>query len=62
MSKDKGKGQAYDLGSSGSVVCYVSEDRRRLLIAFDVDERGFTKTGVNGFIEVLKKVRKDMVR
>lgn len=60
MGKDKG--ETFDLGKSGSIVCYVSDDKKRLLIAFDIDERGFTKTGLNGFIEALKKVRQEMVR
>jgi hypothetical protein len=56
------KGKEFDLGKSGVVTLYVSEDKKRLLIGFDVDEKGLTKTGVNGFIDALKKVRETMVR
>jgi len=59
---DKASGKEYDLGRSGSVTLYLSDDRKRLLIAFDIDERGFSKTGLNGFIEALKKVRDKMER
>jgi hypothetical protein len=52
----------YDLGRSGSIVCHVSEDGMRLLIEFDVDKEGLSKTGVNGLIEALKKIREKMVR
>lgn len=58
----KGKGKEVELGKDGTVTCHLSEDRKRLLLSFDVDERGFTKTGLNGFIEMLKKVREKMVR
>jgi len=33
-----------------------------LLIEFDVDEQGLTKTGVNGLIDALKALREKMVR
>ena len=52
----------YDLGKSGRIVCHVSEDGKRLLIEFDVDKEGLNKTGVNGLIEALKKIREKMVR
>jgi hypothetical protein len=52
----------FDLGKSGSITCHLSEDARRLLIEFDVDREGLTKTGVNGLIDALKKVREKMVR
>ncbi len=52
----------YDLGRSGRIVCHVSEDGKRLLIEFDVDKEGLSKTGVNGLIEALKKIREKMVR
>ncbi len=59
---DKASGKEYDLGRNGKVTFYLSEDKQRLLIGFDIDERGFTKTGLNGFIDALKKVREKMVR
>ena len=52
----------FDLGKSGTITCHVSEDAKRLLIDFDVDKTGLTKTGVNGLIDALKKIREKMVR
>jgi hypothetical protein len=52
----------FDLGKSGTITCHVSEDAKRLLIDFDVDKAGLTKTGVNGLIDALKKIREKMVR
>ena len=51
-----------DLGSCGSVTLLVSEDRRRLLIEFDTQPEGFDKSGLNGFIDALKKIREKMDR
>ena len=58
----EGKKKKYDLGRSGSIVCHLSNDAKRLLIEFDVDKEGLTKTGVNGLIDALKKVRDKMTR
>jgi len=55
-------GKKFDLGKSGNITCHLSEDAKRLLIEFDVDKEGLTKTGVNGLIDALKKVREKMVR
>jgi hypothetical protein len=52
----------FDLGRNGSITCYVSEDGKRLLIEFDVEKEGLTKTGLNGLIDALKKMREKMVR
>ena len=52
----------FDLGKSGTITCYISADAKRLLIEFDVDKQGLTKTGVNGLIDALKKVRESMKR
>jgi len=52
----------FDLGKSGTITCHVSEDSKRLLIEFDIDKTGLTKTGVNGLIDALKKIREKMVR
>jgi hypothetical protein len=52
----------FDLGESGNITCYVSDDGKRLLIEFDVEKKGLTKTGVNGLIDALKKVRESMIR
>lgn len=59
---EKATGKEYDLGRSGKVTFFLSDDKKRLLIAFDVDERGLSKTGVNGFIDALKKMRDKMDR
>jgi hypothetical protein len=58
----EGKTKKFDLGKNGSIVCHVSEDAKRLLIEFDVEKEGLTKTGVNGLIDALKKIRDKMVR
>ena len=59
MSSTKKK---FDLGKSGTITCHVSDDAKRLLIDFNVDKTGLTKTGVNGLIDALKSIRKDMQR
>jgi len=59
---DAPAGKKVDLGKCGSVTLYLSEDRKRLLIGFDVEPEGFDKTGVNGFIDALKKIRDKMKR
>ena len=51
----EGKKKKYDLGRSGSIVCHLSDDAKRLLIEFDVDKDGLSKTGVNGLIDALIK-------
>jgi len=56
------KKATFYLGKDGEVTCHVSEDARRLLIEFDVDKEGLTKTGVNGLIDALIKIRDMMVR
>jgi hypothetical protein len=65
-SKDKGAKEALekaiDLGSCGSVTLHVSPDRKRLLIEFATEPEGFDKSGLNGFIDALEKVRKKMDR
>jgi hypothetical protein len=57
-----GKRKNYDLGSSGTITFHVSEDAKRLLIEFDVEKEGLTKTGVNGLIDALEEIRKKMSR
>ena len=56
------KKKEFDLGRDGSITCHLSDDAKRLLIEFDVDKEGLTKTGVNGLIDALKKVRDKMSR
>lgn len=51
-----------DLGRCGAVTLHVSPDRKRLLISFDVAPDGFDKSGLNGFIDALRKVREKMDR
>ena len=57
-----GKKKKYDLGKSGVITCYLSEDAKRLLIEFDTDKEVLSKTGVNGLIDALKDIREKMVR
>jgi hypothetical protein len=57
-----GKQKKFDLGKNGTITFHVSDDARRLLIEFDVEKEGLTKTGVNGLIDALKKIREKMVR
>ena len=47
----------FDLGRSGKVIAHVSDDEKRLLLEFDVDQRGLNKTGVNSLIEMLNTTR-----
>jgi hypothetical protein len=56
------KKETIDLGRSGAVSLHVSEDDKRLLIEFDTDPLGLTKSGVNGLIDALKSIRKEMKR
>ena len=56
------KKMKFDLGRDGTIKLYLSENAKRLLIAFDVDKEGLSKAGVNGLIDALKKVRDKMER
>ena len=58
----EGRSKKFDLGKDATIVCHVSEDAKRLLIEFDVDREGLTKSQVNGLIDALKKIRDKMVR
>jgi hypothetical protein len=51
-----------DLGRCGAVTLHLSADRKRLLLEFETEPDGFDKSGLNGFIEALKKVRDRMER
>jgi hypothetical protein len=51
-----------DLGRCGPVKIHVSKDRKRLLLEFETEPEGLDKSGLNGFIDALKKVREDMDR
>jgi hypothetical protein len=57
-----GTKKQFDLGKSGSVTCHVSKNAKRLLIEFNVDKDGLTKTALNGLIDALKEIREKMVR
>ena len=57
-----GRKKKFDLGRDGVITCHLSEDEKRLLIEFDVDKDGLTKTGVNGLIDALKNIREKMIR
>jgi hypothetical protein len=51
-----------DLGRCGEVTLHVSKGGKRLLLEFDTEPEGLDKTGLNSFIEALKKVRERMER
>ena len=51
-----------DLGRCGEVTLLLDADHKHLLIEFEVAPEGFDKTGLNAFIDALKKVREKMER
>jgi hypothetical protein len=51
-----------DLGRCGDVTLHVSKDDKRLLLEFDTVPEGLDKSGLNAFIDALKKVREKMQR
>jgi hypothetical protein len=51
-----------DLGRCGAVTLHVSADRKRLLLEFETEPEGFDKSGLNTFIDSLKKIRDRMER
>jgi hypothetical protein len=51
-----------DLGRCGAVILHVSENRKRLLLEFETEPDGFDKSGLNAFIDALKKIRDRMER
>jgi hypothetical protein len=54
---------ALDLGHrSGSATLRLAADRKRLQIELAVDAKGLDKTGVNGLVDALKKLRDKMDR
>ncbi len=54
--------KAVDLGRCGGVILHVSADRKRLLLEFETEPEGFDKSGLNAFIDALKKIRDKMDR
>jgi hypothetical protein len=51
-----------DLGRCGSVTLHLAKDGKRLLLEFDTEPEGLDKTGLNSFIDALKKIRERMER
>jgi hypothetical protein len=51
-----------DLGRCGTVTLHLSKNGKRLLLEFDTEPEGLDKTGLNSFIDALKKVRERMQR
>jgi hypothetical protein len=51
-----------DLGRCGDVTLHLSKGGKRLLLEFDTEAEGLDKTGLNSFIDALKKVRERMER
>ena len=52
----------FDLGKGATITCHLSRDAKRLLIEFNVDKEGLTKTQLNGLIDALKVIREKMAR
>jgi hypothetical protein len=51
-----------DLGRCGTVTFHVAKDGKHLLLEFETEPEGLDKTGLNSFIDALKKVREKMTR
>ena len=51
-----------DLGRCGEVTLHLSKDAKHLLLEFETKPDGLDKTGLNSFIDALKKVREKMDR
>ena len=51
-----------DLGRCGEVTLHLSANQKRLLLEFQTAAEGLDKTGLNSFIDALKKVREKMER
>jgi hypothetical protein len=61
--KDKDKvPKTVDLGRCGTVTLHLSPERKRLLLEFDTEPAGLDKSGLNAFIDALKKTRERMQR
>ena len=54
--------KSVDLGRCGSLTLHVSSDRKRLLLEFETVPEGLDKSGLNAFIDALKKIREKMDR
>jgi len=63
MKEDKeATKKTVDLGRCGEVTLHLSADRKRLLLEFATQPEGLDKTGLNSFVDALKKVREKMQR
>jgi len=51
-----------DLGRCGEVTLHLDADRKRLLLEFETAPEGLDKSGLNAFIDALKKTREKMER
>ncbi len=51
-----------DLGRCGAVTLHIGKGGKRLLLEFDTEPEGLDKTGLNSFIDALKKAREHMER
>jgi hypothetical protein len=51
-----------DLGRCGSVTLHLAKDGKNLLLEFATEPKGLDKSGLNAFIDALKKVREKMDR
>jgi len=51
-----------DLGRCGEVTLHLDADRKRLLLEFETVPEGLDKSGLNAFIDALKKTREKMER
>jgi hypothetical protein len=60
--KEKKAPKLVDLGRCGKVTLHVSADSKRLLLEFATVPEGLDKSGLNAFIDALKKTREKMHR
>jgi hypothetical protein len=51
-----------DLGRCGAVTLHLNKGGKRLLLEFETEPEGLDKTGLNSFIDALKKIRERMER
>jgi hypothetical protein len=51
-----------DLGRCGAVTLHIGKGGTRLLLEFETAAEGLDKTGLNSFIDALKKARERMER
>ena len=50
------------MGTNGNITLHLSDAAKKLLIEFNVDEVGLTKTDINYLIPELKDIREKMQR